>query len=86
MTDYKIGYMRLADSLNQRYEIPTSILNPVNLSPKMRLEQLGFTINLKPFSFAFTDISNPNNVFVHTRESAFVMMDKYIQMDFQLPS
>ena len=39
-----------------------------------------------PFSFQFTDVLDPTNWFFHTNDSNLVFMDKFIQMDIQLPT
>jgi hypothetical protein len=46
---------------------------------------LGFSMNSSPFSFSFSDPVT-KDVFVTTKDSTLVFMDKYIQMDFVLPS
>jgi hypothetical protein len=51
----------------------------------MRLDMLGFSMNNKNFSFTFSDPVT-NDVFITTKDSTLVFMDKYIQMDFILPS
>jgi hypothetical protein len=51
----------------------------------MRLDMLGFSINYNPFSFRFQDVTN-NNTLITTEGQSLVMMDKFIQMDFLLPS
>ena len=47
---------------------------------------LGFSINYNPFSFSFADVTNKTNMYVSTKDMSLVMMDKFIQMDFLLPS
>lgn len=86
MTDFKVGYMKLTDAENARYSVPDEAVNHPGTNPTMRLEMLGFQLFTSPFSFSFTDVTNQSNVFVHMNKSSFVFMDKYIQMDLQLPS
>jgi len=52
----------------------------------MRLDMLGFSYSLDPFSFSFRDVLNKDNIFVSTKDQSLVFMDKYIQMDLLLPS
>lgn len=46
----------------------------------------GLTVETNPFSFTFTDTRNSSNVLLHTKDSNFFMMKKYMQLDLQLPS
>lgn len=53
----------------------------------MRLDMCGFDINYSPFSFSFADKRGSSSVeYLSTKDQALLMMDKYIQMDFKLPS
>ena len=47
---------------------------------------LGFDYSLNPFSFSFTDPTDLSNVFLTTENQTLFFLDKYIQMDFKLPS
>jgi hypothetical protein len=76
----------MTDASNTRYSIPDPIVNKPGPSGTMRLEMLGFQMTPAPFSFSFSDVKNPANWFIHTNDSNLVFMDKYIQMDFQLPT
>jgi alpha-glucosidase (family GH31 glycosyl hydrolase) len=40
----------------------------------------------KPFNFRFFDNFKPSNLFVSTEDQSLIFSDKYIQMDFALPS
>ena len=39
-----------------------------------------------PFSFQFRDNINSGNIYVNTEQQSLIFTDKYIQMDFELPS
>jgi hypothetical protein len=39
-----------------------------------------------PFAFAFIDNTDDKNVFLTTEGKSLIFSDKYIQMDFELPS
>lgn len=52
----------------------------------MRLDMVGFSYNLNPFSFSFTDATDKSNVLLTTENQTLVFMDKFIQVDFLLPS
>ena len=40
----------------------------------------------RPFSFQFSDVRDRNNIYLTTNESNLVVMDKFLQIDFELPS
>lgn len=76
----------MTDAVNERYSIPNEVVNKPGSDVLMKMEMLGFRFEQSPFSFSFEDIRDSNNVYVHTKNSTLVMMDKFIQMDLQLPS
>ena len=50
---------------------------------------MGFQLrktNDKPFGFSYTDPGDVNNVYLSTMDSNLIFMEKYMQIDFQLPS
>ena len=50
---------------------------------------LGFSLQNDPFAFQFSDVAaqtEEENVLLSTMDSTMVFLDKFIQMDFQLPS
>lgn len=86
MRSWRIAHFTLTDDDNERYSIPTqAVPNPVD-DQSMRLDMLGFQYSASPFSFSFTDPTDKDNQFVTTKDQSLVFMDKYIQMDFKLPS
>jgi len=52
----------------------------------MRLDMIGFHYSHDPFFVSFNDTRNKSNWFVSTFNQSLVFMDKFIQMDFLLPS
>jgi alpha-glucosidase (family GH31 glycosyl hydrolase) len=52
----------------------------------MRLDMCGFELMKDPFGFKFVDTRDRSNVLLTTEGSTFVMYDKYMQLDIQLPS
>jgi hypothetical protein len=52
----------------------------------MRLDMNNLHIFKNPFGFEFVDNRDKSNVLLSTEKSTFVMYDKYLQMDIQLPS
>ena len=47
---------------------------------------MGLTVYHEPFGFQIADVLDSKNVFIHTNHSTLVFLDKFIQMDFKLPS
>jgi hypothetical protein len=66
MIDYKLARFSLTDGLVNRYSIPDFLVNKPQSQKTMRLEMLGFSYNLSPFSFAFSDVLDKTNTFVTT--------------------
>ena len=46
----------------------------------------GLSIETNPFTFTFTGSADNNNVLVTSKNAHFLMTDKYLQLDLQLPS
>jgi hypothetical protein len=65
---------------------PSESVNRPGQDRTARNDMNGLSVELDPFSFTFTDTRNSSNVLLHTKDSNFLMMDKYYQMDLQLPS
>jgi hypothetical protein len=86
MRSWRIAHFVLTDNDTERYTIPTTALpDPIN-DESMRLDMLGFKIDLNPFSFSFSDPLDSSSVYVDTTNQSLVFMDKFVQMDFKLPS
>lgn len=68
------------------FTIPDSIIPDPEENKSMRLDMLGFNINQSPFYFGFTDKQNPDTEWITTKDATLVFAEKYIQMDFTLPS
>ena len=69
-----------------RYSPPKEVVNKLEAKTTMNLEMGGFSIFDKPFGFQFANPTNKDDVILHTNQSSFVMMDRYMQLDLQLPS
>lgn len=87
MFDYRTARLVLTDDdkPDSRFQIPDSVMPKKNPDLNMRLEMLGFSYGLDPFHFSFTDVVD-GSTFVTTKDMSLVMMDKFIQADFLLPS
>lgn len=66
MMSYKVARFSLTDNDNTRYSIPESAVPKPGNDLSMKLEMLGFTYSLNPFSFTFTDVIDASNVFLTT--------------------
>jgi len=77
--------MRLTDADNQRYSIPESAANKPSFQETLRLDMCGFELFDDPFGFKFTD-DRTGNAYLSTENSAFIMQDKYMQLDINLPT
>ena len=86
MTTWRVGHFVLTDAADSRYEIPEISVPKPKDDQTMRLDMLGFKSSLNPFYFSFTDPTDSTNVFLTTQDATLVVLDKYIQMDFILPS
>jgi hypothetical protein len=85
-SDFKTAYISLTDADNERYSIPDDIVNKPTSNPTMDLETLGFEMINNPFGFKFSDPADKANVYLSTIDCSFLMMDKYMQLDINLPS
>ena len=61
-------------------------MNKPNPDPTMRMDMVGFNLNVNPFYFNFTDNSDRTNWYVSTQDMTLLFEDKFIQMDILLPS
>ncbi len=78
MQSYKVAHLMMTDNDNKRFEIPENVVPKAAASETMRLDMVGFTYNLNPFEFSFTDATDKTNVFVTTKNQTLVVMDKFI--------
>lgn len=78
--------MVITDADSKRYSIPEMSVPKPKGEDSMRLDMLGVKFATDPFSFTFKDPVNPDRVLLTTKDQSLVFMDKFIQMDFKLPS
>ncbi len=86
MNTWRVAHLTVSDADAVRYSIPEMSVPKPKVDETMRLDMLGFSYNMDPFYIKFSDPTNPENVFVSTEDQSLVVMDKFIQMDFLLPS
>jgi len=84
---WRVSKLVITDADNPRYSIPEEALSNPDENLDMRLDMVGFKMsNTGTFEFSFSDPLIAGNNFIDTRNCSFVFMDKFIQMDFNLPS
>ena len=81
-----MSYLWLDNADAPLWSPPEESVNKPTYGAGMRNDMSGLTVETNPFSFTFTDSRNSSNVLLHTKDSNFFMMDKYMQIDLQLPS
>lgn len=82
-------YLWLDDAENARFSPPDDAVVRPGQDGTARNDMNGMTMNTdsdQPFSFKFTDNKNSSNVLLDTKGGNFLMMDKYMQLDMNLPS
>jgi hypothetical protein len=50
MTDYQVARLTVTDADSDRYSIPSNVVPKPDANNNMRLEMLGFSYKLNPFS------------------------------------
>ena len=87
MKTWSVAHLVITDAEDtNRYSVPESATPNPKDDKTMRLDMLGFKLTDKPFGFTFSAAHDVGDVFVSTVGQSLVFMDKYIQMDFKLPS
>lgn len=84
MIDFNTAKLEIGKA--DAFSIPDSVVPDPEENKSMRLAMLGFHINQAPFYFGFTDKANPDTEWVSTQDATLLFAEKYIQMDFTLPS
>jgi hypothetical protein len=84
---WRVSKLTIRDNGTERYSIPNAALGNPGENRDMRLEMVGFKMASKgTFDFQFNDPLTNGNQFLNTTNCSLVFMDKFIQMDFNLPS
>jgi len=86
MNTWRVAHLTVTDATKERYSIPEMAVPKPKVDETMRLDMLGFQYNVDPFYISFVDPTNADNTFLTTKDQSLVFMDKFIQMDFLLPS
>jgi len=84
---WRVSKLIITDADKPRYSIPEMALPNPGENLDMRLDMVGFNMTQKgTFEFLFSDPLIAGNKFIDTHNCSLVFMDKFIQMDFNLPS
>lgn len=86
MISWRIAHFTLSPSGEDRYQVDSNYVKKPLDNLSMRLDMLGFQPSTKPFGFKFVNPVDKDSVYVDTVNQALFFTDKYIQMDFILPS
>jgi hypothetical protein len=86
MLTWRVARLNLYDNTKKRYSIPEEAVAMPKGDDSMRLDMLGLELAGDSFGFRFKDPINPKKHFLSTVNQTLVLMDKFIQMDFELPS
>jgi|LauGreDrversion4_2_1035121.scaffolds.fasta_scaffold38232_1 hypothetical protein len=92
MIDYKVARFELTDTDSDRFSIPDDIVERPETNKNMRLDMVGHFFNGttlnndQPFNFRFFDNVKPDSLYISTEDQSLIFSDKYIQMDFALPT
>jgi len=85
--DYHTTMMTLTQADTERFSIPETLVKKGKEDDTMRLDAAGFKMPTDRFGFSLSSHSNPEQVYVSVaKQSSLLMMDKFMQIDFQLPS
>jgi hypothetical protein len=84
---WRVSKLTIRDNDTDRYSIPLAALGNPGENRDMRLDMVGFRMADKgTFDFQFSDPLTQGNQYLNTTNCSLVFMDKFIQMDFNLPS
>lgn len=85
--DFKIHKLKFTDALKEKFTPPEDLVLTKNASVEMSLDMVGFKLNQDPFGFELRSTRTENDTLVSiSAESDFVMSDKFMQLDLQVPT
>ena len=83
--DKSIAYMLLTDADNERWEPPAAVVNKPGADRQLRLDMSRFKMQAEPFGFEIGS-TYTDQTLVSTTGETLLLMDKYLQIDFRLPT
>ena len=88
MLSYKVAHLNMGnnDTESQSFEVPNQASQKPVKSDTMILDMVGFGFSANPFYFNFTSSQDSSNWYLTTRNMTLLFEEKFIQMDFLLPS
>jgi len=84
-TDKSTVYMMLHDNKKERWEPPADLVGFRGNDPAQRLAMSNFKLEMNPFSFSIGSTYSDKTL-ITTKDQACYLLDKYMQIDFMLPS
>lgn len=85
--DFKIHKLKFSDASEEKFSPPEDLVYTRNASVEMSLDMVGFKLNQDPFGFELRSTRTENDTLVSmSLESDFVMSDKFMQLDLQVPT
>lgn len=83
--DKSTVYMYLADNEAERWEPPYEYVGMKDRDPYQRLSMSNFDLQANPFGFSIGSTYTEETLLSTKGETCYIM-DKYLQVDFALPS
>lgn len=85
--DFKIHKLTFQDGSKTKFSPPADLVKTRDASVEMSLDMVGFNLTSDPFGFELRSTRTEGDVLVAmTNASDFVMSDKFMQVDFQVPT
>lgn len=84
--DYKVTKILFTDNKKQRFSIPSDVVGSMGTNTQMSTNMAGFSYRYDPFGFEFRSTRSADVINVDTTNSDFMMTDKFMQIDLQVPS
>ena len=85
--DFKISKLNFQDATQTKFSPPADLVKTRDASVEMSLDMVGFKLNTDPFGFEIRSTRTENDTLVSmTNTSDFVMSDRFMQLDLQVPS
>jgi hypothetical protein len=86
--DFKISKLNFQDAEKNKYSPPADLVYTRDASVEMSLDMVGFKLYSDPFGFELRSTRTENDTLVSMSpgKSDFVMSDKFMQLDLQVPT
>lgn len=85
--DFKISKLNFHDANMEKFTPPADLVKTRDASVEMSTDMVGFKLREDPFGFEIRSTRTEGDTLVSMSESSdFVMSDKYMQIDLQVPT